>query len=207
VNDEIRRCRRFGWTSLAAWAPAAAARPQQPPSLNEDIAKGLRDNRAVPWAVSRPLKWSDLEAVPPESPGQQGAVTGYSLFHGARCTGRRFEFKVVTAFLPGQSWVRPIVLGDPSKSVSALRHEQTHFDLAEVSARRMRRRFADLTNPCRETPEAMEAIAAAFVNDDVAAQARYDEETRHGLRADRQRQWDADTAELLTSLAKFDGKS
>lgn len=191
---------------IQACVPVDSVRSPSLPPLDDEVARYVSGNRAVVWAANRPLAWADFEAAPPPSAGQQGAVTGYSLFHGVRCTGQRFQFRVVTAFLPGQSWVRPIVLADPTTSASSLRHEQTHFDLAEVAARRMRRHFSELDNPCGQSQEKLGAIAAAFVGDDIAAQARYDDETRHGLNGARQQQWDADTAAMLASSEKFDGR-
>ena len=79
-----------------------------------------------------------------------------------------------------------------------LEHEQTHFDLSEVYARRMRRYFGNLFRPCDQPLERWRQVAEKFVRDEASAQDRYDDETRHGLVADRQRAWTADVARQLT---------
>jgi predicted secreted Zn-dependent protease len=123
--------------------------------------------------------------------------------HGARCTGARFEFRVVAAFLPNQSWVRPSMLRGPAESARALRHEQTHFDLTEVHARQLRRYYTELMAPCRIPSNDLAAAASRIGRDEKAAQAQYDAETDNGRIPAQQARWDREIAAQLTTLAKY----
>lgn len=174
----------------------APARPAPFPVLDDEVDRQLAANDALPWAADRKLAWDDFRGTAPLS-GQEGALTAYSLFYGIRCSGQHFQFRVVAAFLPHDSWVKPVVLSDAQRRVNTLQHEQTHFDIAEVYARRMRQRFAEVYNPCGTSREALDTIANRYITDEAGAQARYDDETRHGLTAARQRQWDADVKRML----------
>ena len=171
-------------------------------SLPMTIRNQLAAHDALPWSATRRLSWNDFQGIAPTR-GDESALTSYSLFHGATCTGKTFEFRVVAAFLPRQSWVRPTVLASTAENSRTLRHEQTHFDLSEVHARRMRRYFSELFQPCMKTPEELEALAQRYVREESAAQRRYDEETSHGRMAKKQTEWDAEVGRLLASLGKF----
>jgi predicted secreted Zn-dependent protease len=90
-----------------------------------------------------------------------------------------------------------VVLNDTALRRSTLGHEQTHFDLAEVHARSMARYFAALANACRKTDDELTNLAGLLIQDEKAEQQRYDVETDHGLRSDRQAAWTVEVARRL----------
>ena len=175
---------------------------QAGPALTATIRNQMAAHDALPWSATRRLAWADFQGIPPTR-GDESALTAYSLFHGAACTGRSFEFRVVAAFLPRQSWVKPAIVANPTESARTLRHEQTHFDLSEVHARRMRRYFSELFEPCMKTAEELGSLAERFVREESAAQRRYDEETSHGRMSRKQTEWEADVTRQLAELNKF----
>lgn len=173
------------------------------PTITQTIEAQIARDEAVPWAQRRPLTWVDFKARPPAEASAVAAETAYTLIHGARCTGSTFEFRVVAAFRPNDSWVRPAMLRTATDSARALRHEQTHFDLTEVHARRLRRYFAELMAPCRMSSDDLSAMASRIGRDEKAAQAQYDAETENGRILAQQTRWDKDVAAQLLALAKY----
>ena len=153
-------------------------------------------DHAFAWSAGRPLAWRDFQGSPP-SEGSEGAKTSYTLYSGWKCRGDVFEFRVIAGFRPRQSWVKAIVLNDSMQRRTILRHEQTHFDLAEVHARRMRRAFADLARPCAKTDAELRALVQRLAQEEKAEQRRYDDETDHGLLADQQAAWSREVARQL----------
>jgi uncharacterized protein DUF922 len=149
-----------------------------------------------PWSGSRTLRWPDFQGPPPDG-GQEAARTAYGLFYGWRCRGQAFEFQVTTAFLTRKSWVKTTILRDSAESRRVLQHEQTHFDLAESHARRMRQSFRALRDPCGQTDDQLSALAQRLIREEKAAQQRYDAETGHGLVAAKQSEWDREVARRL----------
>ena len=184
-------------TARTGGEPVAVA-----PPLEVEIAQQMAAHEAVAWSAARPLRWNDFRGTAP-SGGMEGAQTAYSLFYGLRCTRTVFQFQVTTGFLPRESWVKPSVLASADESQRTLAHEQTHFDLSEVYARRMRKYFSDLYRPCDQSLDRWRTVAQRYVRDEASAQDRYDDETRHGLIAARQRAWGVDVAEQLQALATF----
>ena len=187
----------------AACATTSASRAPDGPSLAETVDQQIAKDEAIPWATRRPLTWADFKGRPPVAAGQVAAETAYTLIQGAVCTGSKFDFRVVAAFRPKDSWVRPTMLRTAADSAHALKHEQTHFDITEVHARRLRRYFTELMAPCRLSTSDLEAAAARIGRDEKAAQAQYDAETDHGRAANQQTRWEKDVATQLTTLAKF----
>ena len=173
------------------------------PTIDEDIDAEIAKDNAIIWAQRRPLAWADFTGPPPADVGAVAAQTNYALLHGTGCTGSKFEFRVVAAFVPGKSWVRTSMLRSAAESARALRHEQTHFDITEVHARRLRRYYAELMAPCRIASGDLAAAASRIGRDEKAAQAQYDAETDNGRTAAQQARWDRDIAAQLVTLAKF----
>lgn len=148
------------------------------------------------WSAARPLRWSDFQAHPPRD-GAESARTGYGMYYAWRCRGRAFEFQVIAAFHPRRSWVKPEVLRDSVESRRTLAHEQAHFHITEVYARRMRQQFRELTAPCARSDAALEAEAQRVVQEEKATQRRYDAETGHGLELRQQARWEAEIGRQL----------
>ena len=151
-------------------AVAVARRVPAGPTLAESLNAQIAEAEAMPWSLARRLTWADFKGGAPRDT-TAAAETAYTLFYGVRCAGEAFEFRVVAAFRQNDSWVRPSVLKSPGDNARALRHEQTHFDLSEVHARRMRRYYSELIAPCRRSADELAAMAERFVRDERAAQA------------------------------------
>jgi len=160
------------------------------------LRSDLAADQAFPWSARKRLAWSDFQAPPPAE-GSEGARSAYTLYYAWQCRGQAFAFRVIAGFRPRQSWVKPAVLNDAAQSRSVLGHEQTHFDLVEVHARGMRRHFAELVGACRRADGELTAIARRLVQEEKAEQRRYDDETDHGLLADKQAAWTGDVARRL----------
>lgn len=177
-----------------AAAPAERLAGQAPP---QPVAS---PDRA--WSAARPLTWAEFRGTAPAG-GMEGARTVYLLRYESRCHGKTFTFDVKAVFVPDESWVKADVLASPRESVRVLQHEQTHFDLTEVHARRMRKYFAGLYDACGLSDAQVDAAVDRFVKEEAAAQQRYDDETGYGLVPARQRVWTERVAEMLTSLEAF----
>jgi hypothetical protein len=192
--------------SLTIGCAAGSSRvsPVEPP-LSETVAQQIATRRGLPWSDGRRLAASDFRGPVPSSIGEEGARIAYGVFDGARCTGMRFEFRVVAAMLPEESWISPVVRASPAETARALAHEQTHFDLTEVHARRMRKLFAELYQPCAKTQEELQALTERVLKEEAAEQERYDEVTRNGRDRAQQATWDRDVAGRLSELGRFGG--
>ena len=170
---------------------------QQVPLL-ETIQRQIAAREGLAWSADRRLAWEDFKATAPEIATGEAAHLEYGLFYGVRCTGHNFDFRVIAAMMPGDSWVRPSVVASESDGARTLQHEQTHFNLTEIHARKMRKYFGGLYEPCLKAEEELDTAAARFIRAEAAEQKLYDEETRNGRDVNRQKRWDADVTARLT---------
>jgi hypothetical protein len=177
--------------AMAGCTPAKSPRAPEPTPRETIDAQIARDG-AIRW-----------EGKPPDRADSVAAETAYTILSGVRCVGSKFDYTVVAAFRPKDSWVKLAMLRTPADNTHALKHEQTHFDLAEVHARRIRRYYAELTAPCRVSNSDLADAAHRMERDQKAAQDQYDEETDHGRNAPQQARWEKTVASDLASLSKF----
>lgn len=192
-------------------APTPAVRPAARPAaaptrgastLETMLAEDMAAEQAIPWTAARRLVWSDFKGPPPKG-GNEGARTGYGLYYAWSCRGATFQFRVTAAMHPQRSWVKPMVVSDERENPRVLRHEQTHFDVTEVFARRMRAHFDALAGGCAKSDAEVKAMAKRFVDEERDMQHRYDRETNHGLNVDQQRAWNTDVAGMLAASRRY----
>lgn len=181
---------------------SAAALSKVEVVLQED----MRPDAAIPWRAGRSLVWTDFTGKPPQPDTREAARTTTVLYYAWRCHGEDdFEFGVIAGFVPHDSWVRKGIPTDTLNATRVLHHEQTHFDLAEVYARRMRQRIEAVSHPCARSDAELEGLASALVREETDAQRRYDAETDHSLIAAQQTDWERRVAHDLASLDRYAG--
>ncbi|MEM6724822.1 MAG: DUF922 domain-containing protein [Bacteroidota bacterium] len=160
-------------------------------NLNSDL---------LDWET-RNLVWEDFKGAARYG-SWEAAVTSYKI--GYRLSYRGWgnpRVDVFCQFVKSQSWVRRDAMTD-----DVLKHEQKHFDLAEVYARKMRKAVldADLRDyPGRYIERRVEEIYQEIWQECSDMQDAYDRETRHGLEDDIQDEWDVQISELLLKFAAY----
>ena len=155
----------------------------------------------IAWSATRALAWSDFVGKP-DLASDAGATTVYRLAYQERCTDS-FTFTVTSVFQPAESWVRPSVLESPEARRRLLVHEQGHFDLSEISARKLRRGLSRLPHPCGMTSIERRTFVEHHLREDADAQARYDSTTNYGLNETHQIRAVIEIGRELAALAEF----
>jgi hypothetical protein len=168
-------------------APKPAARPVPPPVAPP-----------VPWVAGRPLTVTDFQGRP--AAGEpHAALTSARIDASGACQGNVFTADVRAVFDPSGSWVR-----DPSTITEALlRHEQLHFDIAELYARRLRLKFASARPNCVQLQGTFNQISRSLYVEWEQEENRYDQETNHGLNTVQQAVWERQTAVRIQQLAAY----
>lgn len=195
-----------GWlaVAVAAFGSACAVPVAMPPPgpfpAAVRVTAGTEEVDGLPWSADRLLRWSDFRARPDAGSGA-GAVTAYVLNYAGECDRNVFTFTVTATFLPDRSWVKNAVLAGGVQSGQALQHEQTHFDLGELHARRMRRSLAALPDACAKPVEELDRIVQRLLEEDAVVQRRYDRETGHGTDVRAQAEWDGRVRRELAASA------
>src|SRR4051812_12870206 len=85
------------------------------------------------WIDHKKLTWNDYLASPDMLDSSNSALTYYGLASSMKTKGDSLTITVRSIFDKNKSWIKP---GD--KSDSLLIHEQGHFDIAEIYARKLK---------------------------------------------------------------------
>lgn len=139
--------------------------------------------REIKWKSNQRLSWDDFKGKPDRFT-YMDAVTESGIVFNWSCDWSGFHTEVFAMFDPGKSWVKR-----SSASAYLLEHEQAHFDITEIHARKLRKRLSELSNPCRMGSRGIQSIADKVYKESAAMQNLYDEETYHSKNRKKQAEW------------------
>lgn len=146
------------------------------------------------WEPTLRLQWSDFKGDPPESK-RIAATTASGISYNYSAKGSRgnytLDFEVQTYFYPKKSWYHPELC-----DAVVLSHEQLHFDISELFARKLRIRLSE--GRFSENVKAEVRRIFANVNEELSAfQNRYDLETNFSRDREAQAEWNRQISQLL----------
>ena len=153
-----------------------------------------QDEAAIRWEPGLRLTWSDFRGHPPSSKRIAATTaSGLSYSYTARGgpDGYELDFSVDTFFYPDKSWYHPELC-----DARVLSHEQLHFDISELFARRLRTRLRQGSFTGRVKAEVRGIFAE--VNRELSEfQDRYDRETDFSRNPEAQLAWNSALAKQL----------
>jgi hypothetical protein len=136
---------------------------------------------ALTWKEHPVLSWNDFQGRARRNTGEPSAVTDTGFRVQLECREGALDIRVEVEFYPGSSWVKA-----GRKSVELLRHEQGHFDITELYARKMRRAIREAHIGCEEA--AGRKIFQGLDREWGKEERRYDVETRDGTDLGREKE-------------------
>lgn len=131
----------------------------------------------------RQLTWSDYRGNVPENEPSIAARTFTQIEYETEQQGGKYYFRVLVYFVPDSSFVR-------IKSEATLRHEQTHFKIACIEAKRCNLAMAPM-----QGGDSIAEVAASALYDHCFEQASrkqdlFDLETNHSLNLEAEKRWE-----------------
>ncbi|MEO1513903.1 MAG: hypothetical protein AAFV95_02785 [Bacteroidota bacterium] len=135
------------------------------------------------WDGDRRLSWSDFEGEPRYDYESISALTSSGIVHYKGCQDGKIIYKVRAYFEKKESWVK-----EEARTLHHLTHEQLHFDITELYARKLRKALADRDFQCGQEQE-FEEFVAHFLENWQYDQRSFDIHTRHSLDILRQKEW------------------
>ncbi len=156
------------------------------PSVSED--------EKIQWSAEKLLTWDDFRGVPNEAEEFVASTnSGISFaFSYKEANGQgKFNYTVLSNFYPLLSWYK-------SGSVSSyiLQHEQTHFDISEWHARKLRRALFLI----KDSPDFRRLSEEKYHSIELERrqmQLLYDKESDHSNNKEHEYQWRAFVAQQL----------
>ncbi len=144
------------------------------------------EEEKIPWNEDRKLVWADFKGVP-NGPSDYIASTNsgisFSYSYRERNGVGEIKFTVLSNFYPNLSWYRPSKVSD-----YVLAHEQMHFDISELHARKLRQRL-DVIPHDRDFKSGAETVYNQIEADRREMQFQYDVETDHSNSREEDFHW------------------
>jgi hypothetical protein len=152
-------------------------------SVGQDIVFDANGQNVVEWIKDRKLNWEDFKGIPPsitETNASANTNCGFDVSAESNGNKELMAVRIKNIFYCDKSWVRM----DKKHRLDLLEHEQAHFDLCEVYARRLRKRVED-SNYKLDIDNAIFEVFEAFKK----RQKLYDQETNHSRNKEKQVEW------------------
>lgn len=141
----------------------------------------LPDDDHIKWQEDRRLTWDDFKAAP-QKLGNTAAMTTTHLGFSYSVTNGIVTYKIDCRFEKNKSW--GLVKND-----WILRHEQGHFDIAEIFARKLNKSINEYEFNRGSFQKDLDVIYKSVVDEKEKYQQQYDNETDYSRNKTNQEQW------------------
>ena len=158
-----------------------------------------KDEEMIEWDSSRQLTWSDYKGRPDSRSDAAASTTTY-LGIEYRMDEGGFSYKIQCRFSITRSWGR-------SKTDFILNHEQGHFDIAEIFARKLNQRMSQYRFNQNTYKTDLKSIYDGITKEKETFQNQYDSETDHSRKKEQQLEWLKKIEKMLVELESFRGYS
>lgn len=166
-------------------------------------ARGQQDSDKIFWKENS-LTWADFRAAPNKNSAfQANTSAGLSFSWGIRKENGvvTLKYEVQSYFNPDGSWVVPESRG----SEYLLSHEQLHFDITELHARKLRKNLSeiDVEDLGKDPRKDLNRLYEIIEKERAAMQLKYDKETNHSLNREAQARWQENVKKEINKFENF----
>lgn len=154
-----------------------------------------KDEDLLDWDANRKLTWADYKAKPDPSSDAAASTTTY-LGIEYNIKSDRFSFKIQSRFSRDKSW-------GLHKTAYILSHEQGHFDIAEICARKLNMKMSAYRFDRKTYQKDLQKIYQEIIDEKEEIQDKYDKETNHSINKVRQEEWLKKIAEMLEQYKAY----
>ncbi len=159
------------------------------------------EEESILWNENHRLEWSDFKANPNfNSDAVAITASGLTFSFSARTISSKlvdFTATVEAHFYPDQSWYKK---GHVNNIVLA--HEQLHFNITELHARKLRKQI-DVTNFSLNIKKEISKLHANINKELKAFQNKYDSESDFSRSIETQQEWQVFVKQELRKLSKY----
>ena len=162
-------------------------------------------SQLIPWKGDVLLVWSDFQAAP-DPASNYAAYTAYSINQSWRSEASgKIIATTQCSFDKNKSWKKP----EKNLTPKILQHEQIHFNIAEIYARKIRQAYSNYASTHKydaNTSADLGKIFKTLLNECGEYNVTYDNETNHSINEDKQKEWTTKVMSQLSELKAFELK-
>jgi hypothetical protein len=151
------------------------------------------------WQSKKLLKWSDFKLKDKPSRNFRAGGSTNIIFSSDTLVNGKYKFIIKAYFFPYKSW------SGTDKSSSLLLHEQVHFNIAELVARKMRACIREVEVDNQNIDSLVWKILSVKKEMDALGK-KHDKETANGRVKTRQIEWQKKIDEQLNQLKEYELK-
>lgn len=159
------------------------------------ILLSFQSENIIPWKESRKLTWDDFKASPDQS-SKYKALTESIINISIAGKGQEATIQVVANFDKNTSWVK-------ERTSDLLKHEQGHFDIVELWARKFKQKLKGKTYNVKTFQKELNELYGEMNRESKSMQIEYDRSTEHSVNTKEQEKWNKKIAADLKSLSEF----
>lgn len=149
----------------------------------------------ISWSADRKLHWNDFLSEPKRNTDAV-ALTNTALGITYRMTNGELDYEITCNFSKTKSW-------GLLKTPYILAHEQGHFDVTEIFARKLHEELLNYKFNRRTYRQDVNVIYDRVVKAKEAFQKAYDGQTDHSRNKAQQKEWEERIAIILEETAPF----
>ncbi|MDT0676046.1 DUF922 domain-containing protein [Autumnicola musiva] len=145
-----------------------------------------QENEKIKWQENQPLVWSDFKGKPVAlSPFKANTNAGisFSWSYSSKNGVAKLDYVIESFFYPQSSWKKEIIKKD-----YLLAHEQVHFDIAELHARKFRKAISEYEIG-ENIKKDLIALYKKFEQQQKAMQQKFDSDTNHSKIEEEELKW------------------
>jgi hypothetical protein len=164
-------------------------------------AQGSSNNstpQVLEWNEYYNLSWRDFKGKRPgDAAGDAGTVV--QIKAKPFLVKNKVDYDVYALFVKDKSWAEAF-------TAPLLAHEKLHFDIAELYARKIRKKIADMQAQKITDVDAYNLSIQELLQESNEMDMQYDVETLHGAMVEKQKEWAEKVKAELNGLRKFKKK-
>ena len=149
------------------------------------------------WSATAPLTWEDFKGSPDWKNRFASAISSTGIIYKYRCSNGIISVSVESMFIKSESWVKSAAL-----TSYHLKHEQLHFDITELYARKLRKELNQRIYYCGEE-KLLEKLVNTKLSEWDTEQKVYDKQTRHSLNEESQVVWNEFVQSQLDAYQEY----
>lgn len=154
-----------------------------------------KNEELLDWSPSRRLTWSDYKGTPDPQSGAAATTTSY--------LGIQYDFKnnsvtykIICQFSKNKSW-------GLHKTDHILGHEQGHFDITEIFARKLNKETGEYHFNKNTYQKDLQKIYEDLMDEKEKFQNQYDNETDFSRNKDKQAEWLKKIKKMLNDYKSY----
>ena len=159
------------------------------------LAYRQQDNSLIDWRANYKLAWNDFKAIPDKN-SPNAALTSTAIKIDFSYKNDELKYHISCRFDKYASWGR-------IKNEYILSHEQAHFDIAEIYARKLNKALKEYKPDPFTVKEDINKIYGRLMHAHHAMQVEYDEATNYSLNVIEQAKWLKKINERLNELKNY----